>query len=177
MITLLLASTALAAPIVNGSPEEGFPSVVALGAQFGNQTFSACTGTLITPRIVLTAAHCGGDIDIETLILLGRAFVGPDVNNVEHVLEFEDAIIHPDYLPLGGRGPNTPPENDVSLLILAEEAPVEPTWINTQELVEDEVIGTTMKAVGFGITARRKCRPGRRNSGSSWRSRPGTGAR
>ena len=41
-------------PIVNGDLEDEFPAVVSLGADFGNP-FSACTGTLITHRVVLTA--------------------------------------------------------------------------------------------------------------------------
>ena len=43
------------ANIVNGSLEPDFPATVALGAQFGSTSFSACTGTLITPRIILSA--------------------------------------------------------------------------------------------------------------------------
>ena len=47
------------ANIVNGQLEPDFPATVGLGAEFGQYTFSACTGTLITPRIILSAAHCG----------------------------------------------------------------------------------------------------------------------
>lgn len=152
MILLFLSAGALAAPIVNGDLEDGFPSTVALGAQFGSTVYSACTGNIITPRIVLTAAHCSGDIDLELLVQFGRAYVASDVNSAEHELSFEQAIIHPQYVEFGANGLNSLPENDVALLVLAEDAPVEPTWFNFDELVLDEVDGEPLLAVGFGIS-------------------------
>jgi Trypsin len=57
--TLLLVGGALA--ITNGGPDgDGHPEVGALLAQhaFSDGTWEECTGTLIAPRVFLTAEHC-----------------------------------------------------------------------------------------------------------------------
>ena len=151
MILFFLTLPTYALPIVNGVVEDGFTSVVALGADFNGNTFSACTGNLITPRIVLTAAHCGGDLPLDLVIQLGSAFVATDVQDYEYAMAFEDYIIHPEYRELGTNGPYDTGEYDVSLLLLAEDAPIEPTLFRSNAItVEDE--GIPLKAVGFGIT-------------------------
>lgn len=151
MILLLMMNKTFALPIVNGVEETGFPSVVALGADFNGNTFSACTGNLITPRIVLTAAHCGGELPLELVIQLGSAFVASDVQDYEHALAFEDYVIHPDYRELGTNGPYDTGQYDVSLLLLAEDAPIAPTLFRS-DVISDAQEGIALKAVGFGIT-------------------------
>ena len=50
--------------IVNGSNNTGDPSVVAIEVQYGNTNMGAlCTGEVIAPHVVLTAAHCAGGED------------------------------------------------------------------------------------------------------------------
>jgi hypothetical protein len=59
-----VASLVIAAPagaIVNGQPDgSGHPEVGALLAQqaFSDGTWAECSGTLISPTVFLTAAHC-----------------------------------------------------------------------------------------------------------------------
>lgn len=138
-------------PIVNGNIEEGFPSVVGLGAEFNGTRFSSCTGNLITPRIILTAAHCGGDIPLSVIIQLGSAFVATDVQEYEYALSFEDYVQHPEYRELGTNGVYDTGQYDVSLLLLSEEAPIAPTLFRSH-VITDEDIGMALKSVGFGIT-------------------------
>jgi secreted trypsin-like serine protease len=57
----MLVSAAVAAAITYGVPDaNGHPEVGALLAQqaFSDGTWEECTGTLIAPRVFLTAAHC-----------------------------------------------------------------------------------------------------------------------
>jgi secreted trypsin-like serine protease len=59
-----LASAAPAGAIVYGTPDgEGHPNVGGLVSptQFSDGTWLYCSGTLISPTVFLTAAHCGED--------------------------------------------------------------------------------------------------------------------
>jgi V8-like Glu-specific endopeptidase len=59
----MLAFAAAAAAITNGGPDgNGHPSVGAMLAPhaYSDGTWETCTGTLISPTVFLTAAHCEG---------------------------------------------------------------------------------------------------------------------
>ena len=153
LLCLMIGAEAQANPIVNGETEEGFPSVVALGAELGDTTYSACTGTLITPRVVLSAGHCGEGIPLELVVQLGQAYFGSDVTEAEHAIGFSDLIVHPDYEALE----SSPTSQDLGaydfgILVLAEDAPVAATPIRFDEITEKD-IGTEMVSVGFGVTS------------------------
>lgn len=131
--------------IVNGSEEKKWPQTVSLGAA----TFSACSGSLIAPRVVLTAGHCGADFPVELLVQFGDAAFGPDRNSPDQVIGFADFQVHPDYRPLNGTDTGA---FDIALLELTEDAPVDPIWINTNKL-KDRNVGEEVLSVGFGITS------------------------
>ena len=59
-----LTLCAAAGAITNGGPDgEGHPEVGALLAPqaYSDGTWATCTGTLIAPKVFLTAAHCEGE--------------------------------------------------------------------------------------------------------------------
>ncbi len=140
----------LANPIVNGEREDGFESTVALGVEFNGSAFSACTGNLITSRIVLSAAHCSADLPTSLLLDMGRAFFGDDVEDAEHVMELESVTVHPDYVPLQSGTSNTG-EYDLGILVLAEDAPFRPTPIR-RDLWSRQELPADIVSVGFGTT-------------------------
>lgn len=49
--------------IIGGTPATAYPEAILLDIQQGGRTTMGCSGTLIAPRVVLTAGHCVADGD------------------------------------------------------------------------------------------------------------------
>jgi secreted trypsin-like serine protease len=85
LIAALLALAVVAAPagaITNGGPDgNGHPNVGALVADtaFSDGTWTFCSGTLISPTVFLTAAHCGEDVNgTRTRVTFSSAYTSGD---------------------------------------------------------------------------------------------------
>jgi MYXO-CTERM domain-containing protein len=137
------------APIVNGEIEEAFPQTVGLGAF----NVTACTGSLITPRMVLSAGHCGVDIPLELVVSLGSAYFGTTPQEAIAEVGFANMVVHPDYVALESGIIGSLPAYDVAVLELDQEAPddLQPIWFRTKKMREKDV-GAEVVSVGFGIT-------------------------
>jgi hypothetical protein len=146
-LILLGALPSFAAPIIAGQEEPGFPSVVALGLDSGDEVETFCTGTLITPGMVLTAAHCNGEDSWDTIIEEGQAYFGDTVDSYDHAIGFDEYTIHPNFEDWVD---DEWGEDDVGLLFLSEDSPVEPSFVSHDRL-DNRDIGRAVKSVGFGV--------------------------
>ncbi|MBL9022918.1 MAG: trypsin-like serine protease [Myxococcales bacterium] len=127
------------APIVNGELDTGHPGVVALTIQ--GQQF--CTGTLVTPTVVVSAAHCIHPSTGVSPGTLAQVFFGNVVGQGGTFIDVVEAEYKPDWFL-----DDPDADDDVSVLRLASPAPVAPIPMGTLPPP-----GSTITLVGFGITS------------------------
>jgi secreted trypsin-like serine protease len=136
--------------VIGGTVDQGDPAVVALVAvealQNGNEE-ALCTGTIISPHVVLTAAHCVPDNIVQAVALVGTDLSQPDTITT---LQVTGGGAHPSYNPVSGA-------HDVGYMVLADASTITPVPYN-RAAVDDDV-GQTVRVVGFGVTSGDKNAP------------------
>ena len=122
--------------ITHGEDDDGDPAVVAL--LIGGKVF--CTGVLVTPNVVATAAHCVDPTPPD------QVFFGTKPNQKKGgtFIAVSDSKVHPDFQ-------EDTLENDIALVGLASKAPVAPLQVFTADF-DATYIGRAIRIVGFGAT-------------------------
>ncbi len=132
--------------IVGGTTDGDDPSVVALYAVDGNESF-LCTASVIAPRVLLTAAHCVSE-QLHSKDTKYSVFFGGDFNKATQASLHEVAEVHgnPDWdfnhLELG---------HDVGIVVLRDPAPVAALPLRRDTLDSTEV-GASLRLVGYGAS-------------------------
>ena len=117
--------------IVNGEIDTGDPAVVSVGG--------FCTGTLVSPKTVLTAHHCL------------ESGSNPGFNVYFGTRHGDSAgtyirAVHQARYPNGGAG-----QGDLAMLTLASAGPATPIPVGSADLAT--MIGQNIRIVGFGVTS------------------------
>lgn len=131
--------------IVGGETTTNYPAVAQISATITSGESFACSSTLISPRVLLTAAHCI-DLDEGTVesitAYFGSTVRGSDAAFIERIPASDWIFFSP--WNLSG--------NDIALVLLEHDSVVEPMPYNAQTLGPGS-IGDPIHVVGWGNTS------------------------
>lgn len=133
---------AVSEAILGGVETSGDPAVV-----MTQSTSGSCTGTLVAPRVVLTAAHCiQPSIDAgQTAVGVVRFGSGPGAWIAD--VGIRDMITHRRYDNDAFTG------FDIGLIRLAGDAPADIAPVPYhRDPIDDDFLGAPLRVVGFGVT-------------------------
>jgi secreted trypsin-like serine protease len=136
------------APIIGGTTDSGDPGVVLIFAQVpGAQNGALCTGEVISPHVILTAAHCVSPAEVGANAAF-HVLAAPDFNAAQasDFLTVKETHFNTLFDPNNLNG-----GNDVGVVILNNpiSAPVLP--LNRAPLTQ-AMVGQPVRFVGYGLS-------------------------
>jgi secreted trypsin-like serine protease len=134
--------------IINGVTDSNDDAVVMVLSQVpGSMNASLCTGEVVSPHVVLTAAHC---VDPRTVGTGATTLVFPDqtLSMTSQHLAAQATHFDPAFDP----DPSTVANgHDVGVVILANPTTIAPVPYN-RDPIPTTMVGSAARLVGYGIT-------------------------
>jgi hypothetical protein len=135
-----------------------FPSVVGIQTLFYNFAaegwyVATCTGSVLSPTKILTAAHCSVDLPYgSTQIFAGRNNINDTADTNGFVTGVTNAWVHQGYNE-ESQSETVPPIDDLAVLTLRKPLPAAyvPATLAAQGAA-DPADGTSATIVGYGVT-------------------------
>jgi uncharacterized protein (TIGR03382 family) len=126
--------------VIGGSTDSTHTSVVSIVAAADASTPELCSGTVIAPRVVLTAGHCTLGQDPAGLVL----GIGPSAASPTMTLAVAAVVTYPRF----SGADDLPGGTDLGALVLAEDAPLPgvPLFVGD----EAALVGGNVTVVGYG---------------------------
>jgi trypsin len=126
-----------------------FPSLAFIEAREGKSGF-ACTGTVVAPRVVLTAAHCVENLDRGLLTAAGSyalatGVTSPEEAQPENVFRVSEAHVFPGFDPGSLRG-------DAAILVLDRPTTAPPIALAGSADAGLYAGGAAVQLAGWGLT-------------------------
>jgi secreted trypsin-like serine protease len=165
LAALILAATATATTPAAPNPKatasvigghnttiEDFPSLAFIEGVQATAGY-ACTGTVVAPRVVLTAGHCVEDIESSSIVEPKLIAVATGVSNLtkiapEQISRVEKVLAYPGFDPTELHG-------DAGLLILTAPVEAPPIALATNEDAPLYEPGVKLTVAGWGIDDRK----------------------
>lgn len=135
--------------IIKGVPTSAMPNVVAVYARVPDAGFGAlCTGEIISPTVVLTAAHCVHPDEVGEGAVF-KVFTKPDLTDGgtrgADFLAVAETHFDPAWSPTNLTG-----GHDLAVVILAQPTDIKPLPVNRVPLT-NALKGTTATLIGYGL--------------------------
>src|SRR5215813_8187623 len=133
-------------PIIGGEPDSGDPSVVAVyGVRPGSPGGLLCTGSVVAPTVVLTAAHCVAasetGLGVRFSVLTGANLSRGDGEQ----LAVREVHANPRWSPH-----NLEAGHDEGVVILSQPTRLRPLSLNRHPLA-NSTLGQLARIVGYGL--------------------------
>ncbi|MEP7120656.1 MAG: trypsin-like serine protease [Byssovorax sp.] len=140
-----------ASPIIGGMADPGDPAVMLLVSYPADEsTLDTCSAALISPTVLVTAAHC-----VDAATHPGHTFgiyAQPDATVYSTIAKLKPKLlaVKSVHIPVA-YDPAPPFRADIGVVVLAQPVDVTPLPINRATL-KPELVGTPARIVGYGQT-------------------------